>query len=319
MLNIRCLGKKVPAARSFLVAWIFMVSGLILYALKTLGILPSNFITEYGMLFGCVGEMCLLFISLGESIQAIKLEAQEKHRRQQAAVHAFQEQQIHAMRLELELLKANIQPHFMLNSINAAIMWIKEDPGTAEKLLHALSRELKQLLKVVGEKVIPIEDEIGICRMHLEVMSLRHDKSFSLRLEGIMAGEKIPPMVFHTLVENGLTHGYAGKEVGVFVLGRSEDEGKIQFTLFNDGMAGKKKTESNGLGLKYVRARLEEAYGRNWRLDSHAVDGGWLVTIVIQKAGSRFYVDAGVNVGVNADVDAGGAHPAALAGSGSAA
>lgn len=307
MLNIRCLGRKVPAARSFLVAWIFMVSGLILYSLKTLGVLPSNFITEYGMLFGCVGEMCLLFISLGESIQAIKLEALEKHRRQQAAVHAFQEEQIHGMRLELELLKANIQPHFMLNSINAAIMWIKEDPGTAEKLLHALSRELKQLLKVVGEKVIPIEDEIGICRLHLEVMSLRHDKSFSLRLEGIKSGEKIPPMVFHTLVENGLTHGYAGKEVGVFVLSRGEDEGEIQFRLFNDGMAGKKTAESNGLGLKYVRARLEEAYGRNWRLDSHPVEGGWLVTIVIQKAGSRLYVVPG------------DAHPAALAGSNSAA
>jgi two-component system, sensor histidine kinase LadS len=287
MLNIRCLGKKVPAARSFMVAWIFMVSGLILYASKTLGLLPSNFITEYGMLFGSVGEMCLLFISLGESIQAIKLEAQEEHRRQQAAILAFQEEQIRAMRLELELIKANIQPHFMLNSINAAIMWIKEDPGTAENLLHALSRELRLLLKVVGEKVIPVEEEIGICRLHLEVMSLRHDKCFTLRLEGIKAGEKIPPMVFHTLVENGLTHGYAGKEAGVFVLSRIEDEDKIRFTLFNDGMAGKKNAESNGLGLKYVRARLEEAYGRNWQLDSHNVDGGWLVTIAIRKEGAR--------------------------------
>jgi 7TM protein involved in diverse intracellular signaling/7TMR-DISM extracellular protein 2/histidine kinase len=304
MLNIRCLGKKTPAARSFMGAWIFMVCGLLLYALKVLGYLPSNFITEYGMLFGSVGEMCLLFISLGESIQAIKLEAQEKHRRQQAAILAFQEEQIHAMRLELELLKANIHPHFMLNSINAAIMWIKEDPGAAEKLLHALSIELKLLLKVVGEKVIPIDEEIRICRMHLEVMSLRHDKSFTLRLEGIKAGERIPPMVFHTLVENGLTHGYAGKEAGVFVLTRTEDEGKIRFTLFNDGMAGNKTPGSNGLGLKYVRARLEEAYGRKWRLDSHSIDGGWLVTIAIQKEGSRLSPEAGE------------AHQALLAGSG---
>jgi two-component system, sensor histidine kinase LadS len=307
MLNIRCLGKKIPAARSFLVAWIFMVSGLILYGLKVSGLLPSNFITEYGMLVGSVGEMCLLFISLGESIQAIKLEAQEKHQRQQAAVHAYQDEQIRAMRLELELLKANIQPHFMLNSINAAIMWIKEDPSAAEKLLHALSRELKQLLTIVGEKVIPIDEEIRICRTHLEVMSLRHDKRFTLRLAGIKAGEKIPPMVFHTLVENGLTHGYAGKEAGVFVLSRSEDEGRVCFTLFNDGKSGKTNIESNGLGLKYVRARLEEAYGRNWRLDSHPVEGGWLVTVAIEKAGIRLSGDAV------------GAQPAILAGPGSAA
>ena len=282
-LTVRCLGKKVPGARTFAIAWIFMMSGLILYVLKCLGLLPSVTLTEYAISFGSVGEMCLLFLSLGESIQAIKSEAQAEHRREQAAIHAYQEAQIRSMRLELELLKANIHPHFMLNSINAAIMWIREDPATAAKLLHALSRELKQLLKIVGEKVIPIGEEIRICRMHLEVMSLRHDKSFTLRLEGIEAGEKFPPMVFHTLVENGLTHGYAGRDAGEFILGRSEDEGEIRFTLFNDGAAGNRDAESNGLGLKYVRARLQEAFGRNWRLDSHAVPGGWLVTITLRK------------------------------------
>jgi len=283
LINLRCLGKKVPAAKSFLFAWVFMASGLIVYALKSLGLLPSNLFTEYSILLGSVGEMCLLFISLGESIQAIKSEAQEKHRRQQAATHAYQEEQIRSMRLELELIKANIHPHFMLNSINAATMWIREDPGTAEKLLHALAKELKQLLKIVGEKVIPIDEEIRICRLHLEVMSLRHDKSFDLRLEGIKNGEKIPPMVFHTLVENGITHGYAGKEAGIFVLSRDERADKVRFTLYNDGAAGEKGVESNGLGLKYVRARLEEAYGRKWQLDSRAVEGGWAVTIDIAK------------------------------------
>lgn len=295
MINVRCLWNKVPAAKTFLFAWIFLVSGLILYALKSLGLMPSNILTEYGILFGSVGEMCLLFISLGESIQAIKTEAQERHRRQQAALHAYQDEQIRSMRLELELLKANIHPHFMLNSINAATMWIKEDPATAEKLLHALSRELKQLLKIVGEKVIPVDEEIRICRTHLEVMSLRHDKRFTLRLEGIAAGEKIPPMVFHTLVENGLTHGYAGKEGGEFLLSRSEDEAAIHFTLFNDGASGKTGAESGGLGLKYVRARLEEAYGPGWRLDSRPVDGGWAVSIAILK-GADAAVPAGERI-----------------------
>ncbi len=297
MINVRCLWNKVPAAKTFLFAWIFLVSGLILYALKSLGLMPSNLLSEYGILFGSVGEMCLLFISLGESIQAIKTEAQERHRRQQAALHAYQDEQIRSMRLELELLKANIHPHFMLNSINAATMWIKEDPATAEKLLHALSRELKQLLKIVGEKVIPVDEEIRICRTHLEVMSLRHDKRFTLRLEGIEAGEKIPPMVFHTLVENGLTHGYAGKEGGEFILSRSEDEAAVHFTLFNDGAAGKTSAESGGLGLKYVRARLEEAYGPGWRLDSRPVDGGWAVSIAIRK-GADAAVPAGERVAI---------------------
>lgn len=287
IVNFRSLGKKIPAATTLMMAWIFMVSGLILYALKMLGFLPSNLLTEYGILFGSIGEMCLLFVSLGESIQAIKSKARDEYWRQQAAIHAFQEEQIRSMRLELELLKANIHPHFMLNSINAAIMWIREDPQAAEKLLHALSMEMRQLLRFVGEKVIPFHEEIRICRLHLEVMSLRHDKSFTLRLEAVETDEKIPPLVFHTLVENGLTHGYAGREAGVFVLSRSESAENIQYTLFNDGRAEDKGSGSSGLGLKYVRARLKEAYGEKWRLDSHAVEGGWSVTIEIQKEPER--------------------------------
>ena len=87
------------------------------------------------------------------------------------------------------------------------------------------------------------------------------------------------------LVENGLTHGYVGKDVGVFILSRNEVGNAIHYTLYNDGVAGDKDkvSESSGLGLKYVRARLEEAYGRSWQLDSHAVAGGWEVTIAIRK------------------------------------
>jgi LytS/YehU family sensor histidine kinase len=129
--------------------------------------------------------------------------------------------------------------------------------------------------------------------MHLEVMSLRHDKSFVLEVEGIEAGEKVPPLVFHTLVENGLTHGYAGKDSGVFILKRNEDADCIHFTLYNDGSSGSKNTGSSGLGLKYVRARLEEAYGRRWRMDSHPVEGGWLVAIAIQRERAPGSAEAG--------------------------
>lgn len=292
-LSVLCLVQRAPGARNFLAAWLLMMAGLLLYAFKVLGLLPSNPVTEYGMLFGAVGEMGFLFLSLGERIRAIKSEAREKDRRQQAALQAWQEEQIRSMRLELELLKANIQPHFMLNSINAAIMWIREDPGIAERLLHALSRELKLLLKIVGEKLIPVEEEIRICRLHLEVMSLRHDKRFHLRLEDIRPDEKVPPLVFHTLVENGLTHGYAGKDEGEFILSRKEEAGKVYFTLHNDGESRSNDREPGGIGLKYVRARLEEAYGRDWNLDSRPSAGGWAVTIGIGKLPEPNCAEAG--------------------------
>jgi two-component system, sensor histidine kinase LadS len=282
-LHFRGLRLRFPGARSFFMAWILSVSGLIVYALKSFGYLPVTFLTEYGIILGSVGEMGLLFFGLGRRLRAIKSEALVRAQRQKEAIQAFQEEQIRSMRLELQLLKSQIQPHFMLNSINAAVMWIPEDPQCAQKLLLALSQEWRIMMKLVGKKLIPMEDEIRICRLHLEVMSLRHDKQFSLEVKDILPREGIPPALFHTLVENGLTHGYAGLEKGVFTLSREESGQDISFKLFNDGKSEAKSTHSGGLGLQYVRARLDEAYGRGWTLTSNAVPGGWLSVISVTK------------------------------------
>jgi LytS/YehU family sensor histidine kinase len=90
-----------------------------------------------------------------------------------------------------------------LNSINATIIWLDEDPANAKKLLSALSDELHYILKLSNKKTISISEEIQICKRYLEIMSLRKDVKFSLRTEGIIGKELIPPVALHTLVENG--------------------------------------------------------------------------------------------------------------------
>lgn len=111
-----------------------------------------------------------------------------------------------------------------MNSINATIIWLDEDPANAKKLLSALSDELQYILKLSNKKTISISEEIQICKRYLEIMSLRKDVKFSLRTEGIVGKELIPPVALHTLVENGVTHGYPGRKSGEFVLTKNRME-----------------------------------------------------------------------------------------------
>jgi hypothetical protein len=195
-----------------------------------------------------------------------------------------QESDLRSTRLELELLKKHIQPHFLLNSLNSIVAWLEEDPPTASKLVNALAEELRMLLAFSGKKVISLIEEIELCRAHLQVMSLRQEKSYSLVVEGDIHNEKLPPLILHTLIENGLTHGYKGKDSGIFKLGFHRKNENVTISIFNDGNNTHNNTEiKDGTGLRYVKSRMEEAFSNMWTLSSNVVPGGWEVIIKYEE------------------------------------
>jgi hypothetical protein len=223
---------------------------------------------EYAWALGFCGLIILLTVSLSRQM------AEQNRKRQ--------ESELRGARLELELLKKHIQPHFLLNSLNSIIAWLEENPTTAVKLVTALAEELRLILQFSKEKLVPVNEELRLCRLHLEVMGLRQDKQYSLTADAVPDAETIPPLVFHTLVENGLTHGYAGKNSGTFRFSRKADGGTLTYSLFNDSSTEKKEKPvkaSEGTGLLYVRTRLQEAFPDAWNLESGPAEGGWNVTI----------------------------------------
>ncbi len=205
----------------------------------------------------------------------LSLSNQMKHRNR---IH--QEAQLRNARLETELLKKHIQPHFLLNSLNSIVAWLEEDPPTAAKLVNAFASELRLLLDFSKKKMISLSDEIELCKIHLRVMSLRLDKKYKMIVKGVKGDEIIPPLVIHTLVENGLTHGYQGKEKGVFKLYCEHLTKSLRITLFNDSVTDTDaKINKEGTGIQYVKTRLEEAFSSKWKITSQPVEGGWKVVI----------------------------------------
>ncbi|MBD3241443.1 MAG: hypothetical protein GF331_12715 [Chitinivibrionales bacterium] len=192
----------------------------------------------------------------------------------------YQEAQLRAARLEIDLLKKHIQPHFLLNSLNSIIAWLEEDPSTAATLVQALADELRMLLRFAREPSVSLAEEAKLCDAHLRVMGLRYGKEYELQTAGDLDSVRVPPLVVHTLVENGLTHGYDGKDTGLFRLECRRNGDSAHISLFNDStVAEPAKPVEAGTGLRYVQTRLQELSPSGWHLESKPVENGWQVNI----------------------------------------
>jgi two-component sensor histidine kinase len=196
--------------------------------------------------------------------------------------------ELHSQRLETELLKKTIQPHFIMNSLSSVKSWARTDPVKADKLVQAIASEFRILSKITSEKNIPISQEIELCEYHLEVMGYRRDAKYTLVKENIPEDEKIPPLIFHTLIENGITHAFKPKENGTFWLTADKNDQSIEYCLRNNGSLLTSFLPAEikvGMGIQYVKARLTEIYHDRWKLSYGPANGLWEVKITISKKG----------------------------------
>jgi len=186
-------------------------------------------------------------------------------------------------RLQLELIKKNIQPHFLRNTLTSLIDWVEESPQQGVVFIRALADEFDIMNEIAEDTLIPIRQEIEFCRKHLEVMSFRKEVCYEWEEKNIDEKETIPPAILHTIVENGITHSLPPKHGCIrFRLSFSREATYKQYTLLTfAGNRNKIRKNSNGTGFKYIKARLNESYGNNWHFESVAVEEGWQTTIKI--------------------------------------
>jgi len=185
-----------------------------------------------------------------------------------------------AILLENEMLKKSIQPHYLINTLTVLSEWIEEQPSLAVKQIDLLSKEFRYITKVAAEKLIPINDEIKICHVHINMFNAKQTKNFVLKTNNINTNTYIPPMIFHTLIENGLTHSIADE--GSFVIEQKESEKEISFCIVAEPLSEQESYEE-GLGIKYIKSRLDHAFLDNWQMTSIAKDNSWETLITIEK------------------------------------
>lgn len=187
---------------------------------------------------------------------------------------------LRAVRLEIALLQKSIQPHFVMNTLTAAMEWIEQSPEEGVRFLEAFAGQLRIFAEVSADVSIPMAREIALCRAHLTVMSGRKGTRFSLQTDGVDETAPVPPAIFHTLIENAITHNQYAQTDVVFAL-REERQEQLRRYILDAPRTRDAAVKADGTGLRYVKARLEENYPGRWSYAASASEATWTTTIEV--------------------------------------
>ena len=241
-----------------------------------------NYFLSYGFHYLRFNYDINLFIGFSFIVIAILYLLAQKTKEQR---QAYQASLLRSARLQNELLKRHIQPHFIMNTLTSVMEWIEVSPRKSITFIEALAGEFEILNDIADEQLIFVNQEIDLCKKHLEVMSYRKEIQYLWEDEGIDPKEKLPPAVLHTIVENGITHNIPLPD-GTFVF-RLQFEASAkqkQYTLTTIArLKSTKISDREGTGFKYIRSRLKESYGDAWQLESKPTQEGWETRIMILK------------------------------------
>ena len=191
---------------------------------------------------------------------------------------------LRSSRLEVELLRRHLQPHFLMNTLTALSEWVEEEPQVAVRMIEALADEMRLLGDISQRHQIPLADELELCRHHLDVMGMRHDRRYRLASQVVDDQAAVPPAIFHTLVENAVTHGAStdGDTTELRLVQQRDGEGwkgdgwKYTFeSPLDPSGVDPPESRAEGTGLQYVKARLNERYGDAWRFEHGRAGDVW--------------------------------------------
>lgn len=173
---------------------------------------------------------------------------------------------------ELEMLRMQIHPHFLFNTLQAAITLVQEDPGAAEDVLLRLSELLRISLDEMGTAEVSLARELEFLDMYVGIQRRRFGDRLKVEIhaEETTLDRQVPPLLLQPLVENAIRHGI-GKHKGddtIEVYARA-DAGGLELEVWNGNSVVEEGDEAlfqKGVGLRNTRARLESLYGPGARL-----------------------------------------------------
>jgi sensor histidine kinase YesM len=165
---------------------------------------------------------------------------------------------------KLSLLHAQVEPHFLYNTLASAQVLTRSDAAGAERMLGHLISYLRRSLPRAEDSPSTLGEEVERARAYLEILKIRMGERLGLQIQvpESLARVPMPPMMLQTLVENAIKHGLEPLPSGgtVWILAR-ENAGEVAVTVADDGRGFSEDGGGTGIGLKNVRERLRLAYG----------------------------------------------------------
>jgi hypothetical protein len=196
--------------------------------------------------------------------RAITRRVAERRRGEQAHVaQTHVEKELTAAKLSL--LHAQVEPHFLYNTLASAQYLTRSDPALADQMLGNLITYLRHSLPRTDTSPSTLGEEVERARAYLEILKIRMGERLQLSIDvpRHLLPMPFPTMMLQTLVENAIKHGLEPRTAGgmVWILAK-ESEGRVAVTVADDGQGlGASTSSGTGIGLKNVRERLRLAYG----------------------------------------------------------
>lgn len=172
-------------------------------------------------------------------------------------------------RLLYEQLKAQLNPHFMFNSMNVIRALIDENKDKAKIGISKLSNILRYTLNMQEKKVVPLKDELALVCDYIDLEILRFEARLKVEIDlpDVLLNYKIPPMLLQTLVENAIKHGVNQNiKGGIVKIWAKKEAQTLQIYISNPG---RYFNHNKGTGIPNSLQRLENIYGNSASLIIH--------------------------------------------------
>ncbi len=207
--------------------------------------------------------------------------------------HKYRERQRKAAELhtelvtsKLEMLKVQLQPHFLFNTLNTINALIHEDAEAADRMVTRLA-DLLRLTLYESRHEVPLARELEFVSAYVDIQQIRfHNRlKVSFEVRGALLGAQVPSLVLQPLVENAIRHGISPRARAGHVWVRAHrNADRLILEVEDDGIGlppGEDVTV-RGIGLANTRARLQQLYGTDQELLIRSAErGGALVRITI--------------------------------------
>ncbi len=174
-------------------------------------------------------------------------------------------------RSRLQLLRTQLQPHFLFNTLHAIVTLLDEDTASAEDMLLRLSALLRAFLEETDEQEISLRRELALLELYLGIVRRRYGPRLTTRIDAApdVLDAAVPPLLLQPLVENAVQHGI-GRNVGDDCIGihcwREAGQLRIEVRNRNSTLDAAPAPSGHGIGLSNARLRLAGLYGHQARL-----------------------------------------------------
>jgi hypothetical protein len=185
---------------------------------------------------------------------------------------------------ELSFLKAQINPHFLFNTLNNIYSLVITKNENAAEGIMKLSNIMRYITDDVREDLVSLENEIECMKDYIDLQKIRlgSKTNVDLQIAGDMTDKKIAPLLLMTFIENSFKYGTSNHEPSSIIIKLTTEGNRINFFCENKLFEVKQNSERRGIGIQNAEKRLQHLYPGKHSLDINSSNGLFTVRLTLQ-------------------------------------